>query len=484
MHFRMMLHRIFRKIKIKELFRSVSTLVLAVALCFSSTAISVYATAIVPIGSEIISQATDFGVAEYLFNLLRNGYSIDFSNYNLQWEDFVNDWKDEGLVKASIDKFIDNLQGIEYSTTYTKNVDFLNGRDRQKLINLMESNSSSEVAEPIELDSIQMELLKGAYNLNNQNLYEIPWGSWTNSYWGNHYQDVDYNNSSKLAIGSNGRNGLKYWIESTDLAYYINLNDYSVTLYDSTLTMPKSNTNFTSKYFAGTTVRNYPFYTEYKYNSLSSIAQFYPDRSDTGSDPITIKFENSYQYFISQNGYVPSLNNALMLIWGSKDVPIYCGYRLSDAMLLENPFQENYFFDGGFALTTSGENPLVANYPEGSIIDLISLVTSIKSAISNKTKLDLSDIEDLIVDVNGQRAVATYEVYRDDYDVLSQEIFAPYELVVSPDPVYMEAFGSGLETAGNIINSSVDVIPNDISLFLFGGAFVLLIILVLRRGSE
>lgn len=493
MHFRKMWLRFYRKIKLNRCFRLVSTLVLAVALFFSSTAIPVYATSLIPvIGTAGIEAVENAAVGSILFDLLAQGIEFSFE---------VGEW--------TVDKFLD-LTGLndneEFNAAKQDLISFLDPetetvihpvqQDPDRMLrrkkDFEEKSDESQILQPIVLTEYQLEVLAGAYDIRNQTLYTPYFYTDTNhGYTINSERSYD-NLSSIIAVNSITASPYSYWaINNDNYKYFINLNDFTVSLYNSDFSVNISN-NYFENYHEGPN----GYWQSPRFRPLDSLVDgvlvTHKSSVDGGSYSAQNTFDLMQQSFWLHRYYVNgfpyllerNLTNALFSLWGSKNTDIYVGWSLSDRHKLENPHRDTLSYSGQFIASYNYPVPMYIAYPEGSSIDYTEVFEALISAINNKSTFSFSDIEDLVVDVNGQKAISTYEVIRYDYDVLEEEIFGSNKLIVSPDPEYIEAYGSGLETAGNIINSTVSVIPSDISLFFFGGSFVLLIILVLRRGSE
>lgn len=122
-------------------------------------------------------------------------------------------------------------------------------------------------------------------------------------------------------------------------------------------------------------------------------------------------------------------------------------------------------------------------YPDPSFWDLQGLVNLIKQAISDYGVVSISDIEPLIIDVNGQPAVRVTNVSRTDYDNLIGEQYFIY-----PDS---EIFQVPIEITDNAevirylaTSSGTDLIPEDIVLVLSAGGLLLLIAYLINRMLE
>lgn len=493
MHFRKMWLRFRRKIKLNRCFRLVSTLVIAVALFFSSTAIPVYATSLIPvIGTAGIEAVENAAVGSILFDLLSQGIEFSFE---------VGEW--------TVDKFLE-LTGLndneEFNAAKQDLISFLDPetetvihpvqQDPNRILRrkqVFESKADeSQILWPIELSEYQLEVLAGAYDIRHQTLYTPSFFTNTSGGYTMQSEQVYDRLSSIFMVSSETFGRSSVWaINNDNIKYFINLNDYTVSLYNSDFSVNLSDNTYVN-YFEGP----YGYYQSPKWIGVESIVddEFVLHKSlcDRGSYSISNTFSRSQENFWTYTYYYGgklyslqrNLTNALYSLWGSKNTDIYVGYSVSDRHKLENPYKDTLSYSGQYIASYNYPVPMYVAYPEGSFIDYTEVFEALISAINNKATFSFADIDDLVVDVNGQKAISTYEVIRYDYDVLEDEIFGSNRLIVSPDPEYMKAYGNGLETAGNIINNSVAVIPEDISLFLFGGSFVLLIILVLRRGSE
>lgn len=130
-------------------------------------------------------------------------------------------------------------------------------------------------------------------------------------------------------------------------------------------------------------------------------------------------------------------------------------------------------------LTLLNSQPAQYYYPPDIYIDLTGLTTAIKNAISNHLTIDFPYIDDFIVDVNGQKAVAVVNFQRSDYDNLISEQY-PFDVRFYTDDEYL----TDIENGVTILNNSSSVFPSRLFNTFLYCAVILLFGLIIRRLIE
>ena len=139
-------------------------------------------------------------------------------------------------------------------------------------------------------------------------------------------------------------------------------------------------------------------------------------------------------------------------------------------------------------LTYPNYEPAKYNYPDGTSVDWNRLYTIIYNAVHDGIVLDFGDLEDCFVDVNGQTAVATLGIVRNDYDILVQEQFTIVPYPRFNDNLWLTNLAEEMtEPAQNgvtIIENAYNIFPLPLQkALLFAGA-LLLFGLLIRRFLE
>ena len=123
------------------------------------------------------------------------------------------------------------------------------------------------------------------------------------------------------------------------------------------------------------------------------------------------------------------------------------------------------------------------NYPTNTYWDLDGLRALIKQAIEDADVVTYSDIAPLIVDVNGQQAVATVNIHRTDYDLIVDEQYIIHpngnNVFVVPDLSDYTDVTSMIATEGG-----TSLIPSDIKVVLGAFGIILLVGYLINRMLE
>lgn len=139
-------------------------------------------------------------------------------------------------------------------------------------------------------------------------------------------------------------------------------------------------------------------------------------------------------------------------------------------------------------LTYPNYEPAKYTYPDGTSVDWNRLYTIIYNAVHDGIVLDFGDLEDCFVDVNGQTAIATLGLVRNDYDNLVDEQFNMVPYPRFNNNLWLTNLAEEMtEPAQNgvaIIENAYNIFPLPLQkALLFAGA-LLLFGLLIRRFLE
>ena len=213
--------------------------------------------------------------------------------------------------------------------------------------------------------------------------------------------------------------------------------------------------------------------TDIAENFTPNNAYFYQARAYNGT------ISNSDAYMTSRNTYnnsykVTSISYEFSTL---TEVLTYCVQSFRNVNIYVNgvpwslPHEtQTYSIDfGQGTYVTDTNTPIQYDYPEPTKIDLTDLINRLDLLIANQNKIKFPDFSDLIVDENGQQAVAVVVVNQDlsvdDWYVTNYGTLIPLFPVYVTFPVEM----SDITTIATV--GIKDVIPTDI-LEIFGIALI------------
>lgn len=432
---------------------------------------------------------TDLGVLQIIYGILQNGSSVDFSNTSLStsnnpWNDFINlltssvigvdpeIWDD--AIDASLESIasygviVNGLTGL-FPEFGAFGIDYLTGLAQYYDLGLSDSVPNTPTPQP-DLDFSF---------ISNDNDW-IPFNTGNNA-------NVPFINGG-LKVGKTSLEGIYALfdgITQKEYSYFTNANSWNTSnfYFSDIITINLYYNSELDRYIASYDGYNpiYIYYNNYNtygiqltnnndilngenffniYNQYRSDPRFTPQTSFVGLSTAINYIHNHFRHY---NLYV----NGTLWVWSGST--------------------SNSIAIGGNTYINNIPAPIQYIVPDNSYLDLNALKQKILDAIMGAGLLQWVDIADCIVDVNGNQVIYTYNVIRNDYDVLYREQYP--ETLIPDNGNYFNKnllvnYRNELQTPVLVVENTLDVLPSDLKACLYICGILAIFALVINRLLE
>lgn len=436
----------------------------------------------------------DLGALQIIYGILKNGSSVDFSNTSLStsnnpWNDFIDLLTasvigvDPEIWDDAIDSSLETIASIGVILNGTLGlfdgfgafgIDYLAGLAQYYDLGLSDSVPDTPTPQPDpDFSFIANDNDWIPYTSSSSVLYNIPFVS------------------SDLKVGGLVSNGSEIyvdnWFTNTPKSYYSywNPSTWSNTSFrfSNMITINLSYNDTLDRYIASydgfnqeyiiqggnnnygisITDNNAEYNGEKYFRLYSRITNTYNFTPQTNFVGLSTAINYIHQHFRHYNLYV----DGTLWVWSGST--------------------SNSIAIGGNTYINNIPAPIQYIVPDNSYLDLNALKQKILDAIMGAGLLQWVDIADCIVDVNGNQVIYTYNVIRNDYDVLYREQYP--ETLIPDNGNYFNKnllvnYRNELKTPVLVVENTLDVLPSDLKTCLYICGILAIFALVINRLLE